>query len=318
MSQYSQTPNPGQPLNLGAAVPNAVPVAMAQLFAIQGVYPVHETGGPAVCTLAMVHSLAGGNHAAFGCPACLGQPLRVMTYPALYSVLGATYGGDGQSSFDLPDLRGRVPIGNAPDQFMTEQTLPMTYMIAIEAAAGAAYPMVGAIGLFAGNFAPPGWMIADGSLLPISQNVPLFEVIGNAFGGDGRSSFALPNLSGSAAVGAGQSETGTLVSVGATVPAAANGGIAGIGINYLVAVAGEVPPDEGYGAFPDSGPVLGEVVAYGGSSVPGGWAAANGQLLGIADYQALFQLIGTTYGGDGEQTFALPDLRGRMISGLAE
>lgn len=58
-------------------------------------------------------------------------------------------------------------------------------------------------------------------------------------------------------------------------------------------------------------PMLGEVMMFGGNFAPRGWALCNGQLLSIAQNQALFALIGTTYGGDGQVTFALPDLRGR-------
>ena len=50
---------------------------------------------------------------------------------------------------------------------------------------------------------------------------------------------------------------------------------------------------------------------FGGSFAPVGWALCNGQLMAISENEALFQLIGTTYGGDGEETFALPDLQGR-------
>jgi microcystin-dependent protein len=59
-------------------------------------------------------------------------------------------------------------------------------------------------------------------------------------------------------------------------------------------------------------PYVGEIRMFGGNFAPVGWALCQGQLLSISDYQTLFQLIGTTYGGDGQQTFALPDLRGRL------
>ena len=59
-------------------------------------------------------------------------------------------------------------------------------------------------------------------------------------------------------------------------------------------------------------PILGEIRLFAGTFAPQGWAACDGQLLPIAEYTALFSLIGTTYGGDGETTFALPDLRGRV------
>lgn len=58
-------------------------------------------------------------------------------------------------------------------------------------------------------------------------------------------------------------------------------------------------------------PYLGEIRMFAGDFAPQNWALCDGQLLSIAQYDALFSLIGTTYGGDGQVTFALPDLRGR-------
>ena len=57
-----------------------------------------------------------------------------------------------------------------------------------------AQPYVGEIRMFAGNFAPSGWMLCDGQLLPISENETLFQLIGTTYGGDGQSTFALPDL----------------------------------------------------------------------------------------------------------------------------
>lgn len=59
-------------------------------------------------------------------------------------------------------------------------------------------------------------------------------------------------------------------------------------------------------------PYIGEIRMFGGNFAPVGWMFCEGQLLPIAEYETLFVLIGTTYGGDGESTFALPDLRGRI------
>lgn len=59
-------------------------------------------------------------------------------------------------------------------------------------------------------------------------------------------------------------------------------------------------------------PYVGEVRMFGGNFAPAGWMFCEGQLLPISENETLFQLIGTTYGGDGESTFALPDLRGRV------
>src|SRR5688500_9702363 len=57
-----------------------------------------------------------------------------------------------------------------------------------------AQPYVGEIRMFAGNFPPAGWLFCDGQLLPISENEVLFQLIGTTYGGDGESTFALPNL----------------------------------------------------------------------------------------------------------------------------
>lgn len=59
-------------------------------------------------------------------------------------------------------------------------------------------------------------------------------------------------------------------------------------------------------------PFIGEIIMFGGDFAPRGWALCDGQLLPINQNQSLYSLLGTTYGGDGKATFALPDLRGRF------
>src|ERR1700751_3224332 len=61
-----------------------------------------------------------------------------------------------------------------------------------------------------------------------------------------------------------------------------------------------------------SQPYVGEIRMFAGNFAPAGWMFCNGQLLPISEYETLFNLIGTTYGGDGQSTFGLPDLRGRI------
>jgi len=65
-------------------------------------------------------------------------------------------------------------------------------------------PFVAEIKMFAGNFAPTGYALCDGQLLPISQNTALFSLLGTFYGGDGKSTFALPNLQDSTPIGQGQ------------------------------------------------------------------------------------------------------------------
>jgi microcystin-dependent protein len=84
-----------------------------------------------------------------------------------------------------------------------------------------AQPYVGEIRMFAGNFAPAGWMFCEGQLLPISENETLFNLIGTTYGGDGQSTFALPDLRGRIPLHQGNgftlAETGGVESVTLTV-----------------------------------------------------------------------------------------------------
>jgi microcystin-dependent protein len=61
-----------------------------------------------------------------------------------------------------------------------------------------------------------------------------------------------------------------------------------------------------------SDPYIGEIRMFGGNFAPVGWLFCQGQLVAISDYDTLFNLIGTTYGGDGQETFGLPNLQSRM------
>src|ERR1700704_33698 len=61
-----------------------------------------------------------------------------------------------------------------------------------------------------------------------------------------------------------------------------------------------------------SDPYVGEIRMFAGNFAPAGWTLCQGQLLPIAENDVLFQLIGTTYGGDGQETFGIPDLQGRI------
>jgi microcystin-dependent protein len=85
-----------------------------------------------------------------------------------------------------------------------------------------AQPYVGEIRMFAGNFAPAGWMFCEGQLLPISENEVLFQLIGTTYGGDGESTFALPDLRGRVPLHMGNgfilAETGGVETVTLTVP----------------------------------------------------------------------------------------------------
>ena len=200
---------------------------------------------------------------------------------------------------------------------------------------------------------PAGWEIADGRLLPIASHTTLFSLIGTAYGGDGDTTFALPDLRGRTALHAGSGpgltprvrgeqfgvEQVTLTE--SQLPSHTHGGVptddgqtdpAGGGqphenvqpsgvVNYIIAHEGiypsrdvtvaSSPPDPRPAAGSGSEPYLGSITMTASAYAPDGWMFADGQLLSIAQHSALFSLLGTTFGGDGESTFALPDLRGR-------
>jgi microcystin-dependent protein len=75
-------------------------------------------------------------------------------------------------------------------------------------------PFVAEIRFWAGNFAPTGWAFCAGQLLPISQNTALFSLLGTFYGGDGKSTFALPDLGDNVPINQGQSTTGTEYFIG--------------------------------------------------------------------------------------------------------
>ena len=77
-------------------------------------------------------------------------------------------------------------------------------------------PFVAEIRLFGFNFAPKGWAFCNGQLLPISQNTALFSLLGTTYGGNGTSTFALPNLQGNVPMGAGQGQGLSLRDLGET------------------------------------------------------------------------------------------------------
>ena len=190
-----------------------------------------------------------------------------------------------------------------------------------------------------------GGYAADGRTLAISEDELLFNQIGTTYGGDGQNNFNVPDLRGRLAVGAGQGPGLSNYSLGQTggteavtltenqLPAHSHflpgtaGGSTGpdggsqpfddrqpsLAVNYMIAVQGIFP---GGGGQTES-PFLGEVRPIAGTLVPQGWAL-QGQLLSIAQNQALFSLLGTTYGGDGRVNFALPDLRGRVPLGAGQ
>jgi microcystin-dependent protein len=203
----------------------------------------------------------------------------------------------------------------------------------------------GQVRMFAGETPAIGYASADGQLLPIAQNTSLFALLGTRYGGNGQTTFALPDLRSRASIHAGSadgvtnhalastagSETVTLAAnqlathAHSVLPPANMTDPAGDGqpfnnlqpslaLNYVICTQGNFPTP-GLGA---TEPFLGQVALFAGDFAPRNWAFANGQTLPIAQNTSLFALLGTAYGGNGQTTFALPDLQGRVIVGAGQ
>jgi microcystin-dependent protein len=194
--------------------------------------------------------LFAGDFAPAGWALANGQQVSIATNPILFSQIGTTYGGNGTTTFDLPNLNGRVAIGSgqgaglsgqalgavsgANSQTLTASELP-PFGGANGAATGSAPapirqpslalnygvvtrgpfpvsgggspvsgPFLGQIVAYAGPAAPAGVLAANGQSLPISQNPALFSILGLTYGGNGFSTFDLPDLQGRAPTESGQ------------------------------------------------------------------------------------------------------------------
>jgi len=106
-------------------------------------------------------------------------------------------------------------------------------------AQGDGNPYIGEIIMFAGDFAPYGWASCDGQLLSISENNALFSILGTMYGGDGITTFGLPDLRGRAAIG--KSKDGRN---GDTTPQGSSGSdtAGGLSVRYIIAIKGVYPP----------------------------------------------------------------------------
>ena len=229
-----------------------------------------------------------------------------------------------------------------------QPTLAIRTMIRTQ---GTSNDSLGQIMMYAGSFPPTtinGWQPCAGQVLNITDNPSLYAAIGSAYGGDGTTTFALPDLRGRAAVGTGTgaglsawaqgqtrgAETVTLTTANlpshahtlptslepsGTTLATGSGQAFGIlqpslGVRYVTPLSGYVPFPTG-GFYGGADPVVGQVSLTARSAVPTGWAACDGSTLSIAGNSSVYAVMGTTYGGDGTTTFALPDLQGRAAIG---
>ena len=217
-------------------------------------------------------------------------------------------------------------------------------------------PLAGEIRIFAGNYAPRGWAFCDGQVVNVSDCPELFAAIGSQYGGNGTSTFALPDMRGRVPAHRGRglahgqqggSELADLATEHIPVHehsgvSAGVSGVAGtkmtlrtdprpdtsvngasttyasgannahdnmgpfLAIHFIIALSGNTS------TMSIDAPFVGEVRVFAGRQVPAGWKRCDGQFIGPSEYPDLFATVGTTYGGDGRRTFAMPDLRERV------
>jgi microcystin-dependent protein len=289
-----------------------------------------------------------------------GATLSISQNPALFTLFGSFYGGNGQTNFALPDLAGTITVGPSFDlplgsetgvgQLQTDQpylpgtwggaglqqsneqpSLALTTLIQVgpsRSELGSAGEMpIGTIRQFGGTFPPKGHMVADGRELAITSYPELYAKIGTTYGGDGINSFRIPDLSGKAIVGVSDGlQVGDVVGQDlltiddSEMPTVDGGGgqsvdnrQSSVVMDFLIRVEGIFPSE---GILSGEYPVVGEVITTAAPNASAaGWMPAHGQLLQINQHMALFSLLGTQFGGDGQTTFALPDMRGRVVVG---
>jgi len=229
-----------------------------------------------------------------------------------------------------------------------------------------ATPYMGEIRVFPFEFAPKGWALCNGQLLPINQNQALFALLGTRYGGNGITTFALPDFRGRTPIHWGNghvpgerdgedTHTLSIMEMGAhthpvlgtrakgvsadpsdrlwaaqsanaygTEPdsAMAPGLVTNVGgsqphenmqpyltLSFCIALQGYFPSMGGTEMSAEA--FTGEVRMFGFDIAPTGWAYCDGQVLPLSTNVQLFSLLGTTYGGNGSSSFALPDLQGR-------
>ena len=220
-----------------------------------------------------------GNFAPVGWEFCDGQVVDIADFPDLYTQIGTTYGGDGITTFALPDLRGRAPIHEGNGFIRGEVGGVESVTLTAQQIPGHTHPYTAALNP-ASISSPSGTLNAESSAT-------------NMYVADAPSASLAP----SAVTPVGGSQPHDNMQPFLTT-------------SFIIAtVAGAT-----------TGPIVAEVriFAFVTPQAPAGWATCDGQLMPLSQNTALFSLLGTTYGGDGKSTFALPDLQGAIPIGAGQ
>jgi microcystin-dependent protein len=224
-----------------------------------------STGDPVIGQI----SLFPYDSAPYGWVECDGRTMIRLQNQALYSLLGTTFGGNGTTNYNLPNLSSKAPVAG------TKYYMATSGMYGVDSA----MPAIGEVCLFPDSMVPTTstmWKLCNGSVLSIAQYPSLFSLLGVNYGGNGSTNFNIPNLS-----------TKNPIS----------------GIHYYIAVDGTYPTDMGI----ENDALLGSIELYAFSTIPGGTYYCNGQTIPTYENDALYSLIGTTFGGNGSN-FGTPNM----------
>ncbi len=236
------------------------------------------------------------NFAPVGFLACEGQEVFVQESVALFKVIGNRFGGDAsQGKFALPDYRQSIPAAEVVEgNKHTMVRKGLRYCIATEGGfpreghVPCEFRYIAGVSLFAFDVKDWGtdWIPCDGRKLDIRGNQAVFSLLGNRFGGDARTNFAVPDLTKNAPSGS----------------------------RYALSLQGNFPSPGDRARSIEA--LTGEVRLFPYEFEPSGWFQCNGLVLPIMQHTALFALMGNTFGGDARTTFALPDLRKSAPAGM--
>lgn len=223
--------------------------------------------------------LFAGNFTPRGYQACNGS--EAILNSRFYYEFGYRYsrppvpGSNAKVSLICPQLE--------TDSFLVDRyTSPLQFQICANGGLDM-YGDVGMIKMYAGKTLPKGWIFCEGQELSIASYPALFEVIGNKYGGNGTTNFALPKL-----------KTAHLSPIGKAPQFAI--ATSTIGDDYA--------RESMYGA----------ITLYVGDTAPANWIFCEGQEFQISDDTTLFSIIGPEYGGNGRQTFGAPNLNAASIT----
>lgn len=236
---------------------------------------------PAQMMLGEIRVFAGSSLPSYGWVLCDGRTLSVSSYSSLFTILGTTYGGDGITTFAVPNLCGRVPVGAGQGTDLLNYSLGLNGGSATITYTAANLP------------AHTHTVTINGSADAADADTPVGTLpattSSNAYTTTADGSMAAESFS---------------VTVGSDGSGAAQNNMQPyLGLNYMIAIYGSYQIAEE--------PYLGEIRLYAGSTIPTGWLACDGSSLSILQNQSLYTLLGTTYGAT-SSTFNLPDLRSRI------